>query len=145
MTAARISTYCATEGGNIALTEFAALGKQIECHNTFARNRVKKPTTRQIPGLFGSARLETQALTSEARARHRSWGARRWRRCGYRDRLRADELSQLRMSVRCIHAVIHARMTFTQADGRSGPGRYTDIWARRNGEWRAVAAHVTRL
>ncbi len=42
-------------------------------------------------------------------------------------------------------AIIHARTTFTQADGRSGSGRYTDIWARRNGEWRAVAAHVTRL
>ena len=42
-------------------------------------------------------------------------------------------------------AIIHARTTFTQSDGRSGSGRYTDIWARRNGEWRAVAAHVTRL
>jgi ketosteroid isomerase-like protein len=42
-------------------------------------------------------------------------------------------------------AIIHARTTFTQADGRSGSGRYTDVWARRDGEWRAVAAHVTRL
>jgi ketosteroid isomerase-like protein len=42
-------------------------------------------------------------------------------------------------------AIIHARTTFTQADGRAGSGRYTDVWARRNGEWRAVAAHVTRL
>ena len=25
-----------------------------------------------------------------------------------------------------------------------GGGRYTDIWARRNGRWLAVAAHVTR-
>jgi len=23
-------------------------------------------------------------------------------------------------------------------------GRYTDVWARRNGEWLAVSAHVTR-
>jgi len=42
-------------------------------------------------------------------------------------------------------AIIHARTTFTQADGRSGSGRYTDVWARRNGQWAAVAAHVTRL
>lgn len=42
-------------------------------------------------------------------------------------------------------AIIHARTTFTAADGRPGAGRYTDIWARRNGRWLAVAAHVTRL
>jgi len=45
-------------------------------------------------------------------------------------------------------AIIHARTTFTQADGRAGAGRYTDVWARAadsGGQWRAVAAHVTRL
>jgi len=26
----------------------------------------------------------------------------------------------------------------------SDVGRYTDIWARRNGRWLCVAAHVTR-
>ena len=41
-------------------------------------------------------------------------------------------------------AIIHARTTFTLADGRPGAGRYTDVWARRNGRWLAVAAHVTR-
>jgi ketosteroid isomerase-like protein len=41
-------------------------------------------------------------------------------------------------------AIIHARTTFTSADGTSGTGRYTDIWARRQGQWLAVAAHVTR-
>jgi ketosteroid isomerase-like protein len=41
-------------------------------------------------------------------------------------------------------AIIHARTTFLQRDGQPGEGRYTDIWARRNGEWLAVAAHVTR-
>jgi ketosteroid isomerase-like protein len=41
-------------------------------------------------------------------------------------------------------AIVHARTTFTQADGKPGAGRYTDIWARRNGKWLAVAAHVTR-
>jgi ketosteroid isomerase-like protein len=41
-------------------------------------------------------------------------------------------------------AIIHARTAYTQPDGRAGAGRYTDIWARRQGRWLAVAAHVTR-
>ena len=42
-------------------------------------------------------------------------------------------------------AIIHARTAFTAADGRPGGGRYTDVWARRNGRWLCVSAHVTRL
>ena len=41
-------------------------------------------------------------------------------------------------------AIIHARTTYTLADGRPGLGRYTDVWARRQGRWLAVSAHVTR-
>jgi ketosteroid isomerase-like protein len=41
-------------------------------------------------------------------------------------------------------AIIHARTTYRLPDGRSGAGRYTDVWARRNGQWLAIAAHVTR-
>jgi ketosteroid isomerase-like protein len=41
-------------------------------------------------------------------------------------------------------AIIHAGTTYTLPDGRPGAGRYTDIWARRDGRWLAVAAHVTR-
>jgi ketosteroid isomerase-like protein len=41
-------------------------------------------------------------------------------------------------------AIIHARTSYTRADGTPGGGRYTDIWARRHGRWLAVAAHVTR-
>ena len=41
-------------------------------------------------------------------------------------------------------AIIHARTTYTLADGREGSGRYTDVWVRRNGRWLAVSAHVTR-
>lgn len=41
-------------------------------------------------------------------------------------------------------AIIHARTTYKLPDGRAGAGRYTDIWARRDGRWLAVAAHVTR-
>jgi ketosteroid isomerase-like protein len=41
-------------------------------------------------------------------------------------------------------AIIHARTAYT-IDGRAGGGRYTDVWAKRNGRWLAVSAHVTRL
>jgi ketosteroid isomerase-like protein len=41
-------------------------------------------------------------------------------------------------------AIIHARTTYRLPDGRPGGGRYTDVWARRNGRWLAVSAHVTR-
>jgi ketosteroid isomerase-like protein len=42
-------------------------------------------------------------------------------------------------------AIIHARTTYTLPDGGHGAGRYTDVWARLNGSWRCVSAHVTRL
>jgi ketosteroid isomerase-like protein len=41
-------------------------------------------------------------------------------------------------------AIIHARTRYTTTDGEQRYGRYTDVWARRNGKWLAVSAHVTR-
>jgi ketosteroid isomerase-like protein len=41
-------------------------------------------------------------------------------------------------------ALIHARTSYTRPDGGAGAGRYTDVWARRDGRWLAVSAHVTR-
>ena len=41
-------------------------------------------------------------------------------------------------------AVIHARTSYTRPDGKPGGGRYTDIWARRDGKWLCVAAQVAR-
>jgi ketosteroid isomerase-like protein len=41
-------------------------------------------------------------------------------------------------------AIIHGRTTYTKPDGQAGAGRYTDIWALRDGRWQCVAAHVTR-
>jgi ketosteroid isomerase-like protein len=41
-------------------------------------------------------------------------------------------------------AIIHARTSYTTADGEQRHGRYTDVWARRDGKWLAVSAHVTR-
>jgi ketosteroid isomerase-like protein len=41
-------------------------------------------------------------------------------------------------------AIIHARTSYTLPDGRTGGGRYTDIWVRRGGKWLCVAAQVAR-
>lgn len=41
-------------------------------------------------------------------------------------------------------AIIHARTLYRTAEGEQRQGRYTDVWARRNGRWLAVSAHVTR-
>ncbi len=41
-------------------------------------------------------------------------------------------------------AIIHARTSYATADGEQRNGRYTDVWARRNGRWLTVSAHVTR-
>ena len=41
-------------------------------------------------------------------------------------------------------AIVHARTGYTTADGEQRNGRYTDVWARRDGRWLAVSAHVTR-
>lgn len=41
-------------------------------------------------------------------------------------------------------AIIHAKTVYRAPDGRTGAGRYTDIWVRRNGRWLCAAAHVTR-
>ena len=41
-------------------------------------------------------------------------------------------------------AIIHAATRYTTADGQEARGRYTDCWAKQNGKWLAVSAHVTR-
>lgn len=41
-------------------------------------------------------------------------------------------------------AIIHAATRYTKPDGEAAHGRYTDVWARRDGQWLAVSAHVTR-
>jgi len=41
-------------------------------------------------------------------------------------------------------AIIHARTSYTTAEGEQRNGRYTDVWALRDGKWLAVSAHVTR-
>ena len=41
-------------------------------------------------------------------------------------------------------AIIHAATRYTTPDGQQTSGRYTDCWARQNGRWLAVSAHVSR-
>lgn len=41
-------------------------------------------------------------------------------------------------------AIIHAATSYITADGQQAMGRYTDCWARQNGKWLAVSAHVSR-
>ena len=41
-------------------------------------------------------------------------------------------------------AIVHARTSYYLPDGTQAGGRYTDVWARQNGRWLAVSAHVGR-
>ena len=41
-------------------------------------------------------------------------------------------------------AIVHGKTVYRKPDGQPAAGRYTDVWARRNGRWLCVAAHVTR-
>jgi ketosteroid isomerase-like protein len=40
-------------------------------------------------------------------------------------------------------ALIHAENAYELKDGKRGVSRYTDIWYKRDGRWRCVAAHIT--
>lgn len=54
------------------------------------------------------------------------------------------EAHEVRIRVLGDIALVHARTSYVKPDGQPGAGRYTDIWARREGRWLCVAAHVTR-
>jgi ketosteroid isomerase-like protein len=41
-------------------------------------------------------------------------------------------------------AIIHGRTSYTTPEGQQAYGRYTDCWAKQNGKWLAVSAHVAR-
>jgi len=42
-------------------------------------------------------------------------------------------------------ALIHAGFRYEKPDGQIGSGRYTDVWARRQGRWLCVSAHFNRF
>ena len=58
--------------------------------------------------------------------------------------IRNLEAHDVKIRVMGDFAIIHAATRYTTADGQQGSGRYTDCWARQNGRWLAVSAHVTR-
>jgi ketosteroid isomerase-like protein len=54
------------------------------------------------------------------------------------------EAHEVKIRVMGDFAIIHAATSYTTPDGRLASGRYTDCWARQNGRWLAVSAHVSR-
>ncbi|HSB48478.1 MAG TPA: nuclear transport factor 2 family protein [Burkholderiales bacterium] len=54
------------------------------------------------------------------------------------------EAHDVRIRVLGDFAIIHAQTTYRKPDGSAGAGRYTDVWARRQGRWLCISAHVTR-
>ena len=54
------------------------------------------------------------------------------------------EANDVRVRVMGDFAIIHATTSYTTPDGQQAHGRYTDCWAKQNGKWLAVSAHVTR-
>ena len=41
-------------------------------------------------------------------------------------------------------ALVQATGRFTRPDGRRGTSRYTDVYVRKNGDWKVVSAQITR-
>jgi len=58
--------------------------------------------------------------------------------------IRNLEAQDVRIRVIGDFAIIHAATRYTTAEGTPASGRYTDCWARQNGRWLAVSAHVSR-
>lgn len=54
------------------------------------------------------------------------------------------QCEDVRIRVMGDFAIIHGRTTYRKPDGQPGAGRYTDVWALRDGKWLCIAAHVTR-
>jgi ketosteroid isomerase-like protein len=52
--------------------------------------------------------------------------------------------SDVRIRVFGDFAVIHGRTAYAKADGTAAGGRYLDVYALTRGQWKVVAAHVTR-
>jgi ketosteroid isomerase-like protein len=58
--------------------------------------------------------------------------------------IRDLEARDVRIRLMGDFAIIHAATSYTTPDGNQASGRYTDCWARQNGRWLAVSAHVSR-
>jgi ketosteroid isomerase-like protein len=58
--------------------------------------------------------------------------------------IRNLEARDVRIRIMGDFAIIHAATSYTLPDGKQASGRYTDCWAKQNGRWMAVSAHVSR-
>ena len=58
--------------------------------------------------------------------------------------IRNLEAQDVKIRIMGDFAIIHARTSYNSPDGQQAFGRYTDCWARQNGRWLAVSAHVSR-
>ena len=58
-----------------------------------------------------------------------------------------SNLEAVDVRIRCFGelALIHAGFQYTKPDGEPGSGRYTDVYARREGRWICVSAHFNRF
>ena len=54
-------------------------------------------------------------------------------------------LEDVRVRVRGDAALVHATGLFTRRDGTKGRSRYTDVWQKSGGGWKAVSAQITRI
>ena len=59
-------------------------------------------------------------------------------------KIRGLKAEDVRIRVLGDFAIIHAQTSYIGPDGQQAHGRYTDCWARQNGKWLAVSAHVAR-
>src|SRR5881227_1855404 len=56
--------------------------------------------------------------------------------------IRNLEAHDVRIRIMGDFAIVHARTSYMLPDGKPASGRYTDCWAKENGRWLAVSAHV---
>lgn len=56
----------------------------------------------------------------------------------------AYRLAQVRIRLFGDVALIHATGVFTRQEGTTGTSRYTDVYAKSAGTWKAISAQITR-
>ena len=54
-------------------------------------------------------------------------------------------LKDVRVRVLGDVALVHATGAFTRRDGTKGRSRYTDVYKRMDGSWKAISAQITRV
>jgi ketosteroid isomerase-like protein len=55
------------------------------------------------------------------------------------------DLSEVSIRVHGDAALVSALGTWTRKDGTSGRTRYVDVWVKKDGEWKAGSAQLTRV